>query len=94
MDPELKRQLEEIHALAKDNHQMLRAIRRDQWLGFIGRIIVWAIVLALPLYLYQQYLQPLVAKFAPAASTSPTGMFGIPSSAQVQKLLNSNKAGQ
>ena len=94
MDPELKRQLEEIHALAKDNHQMLRAIRRDQWLGFIGRIIVWAIVLAIPLYLYQQYLQPLVAKFVPVASTSPAGMFGLPSSAEVQKLLNSNKTGQ
>ena len=64
MDPELKQRLDQIHALAKDNHDMLRAIRRDQWLGFIGRVIVWLIVLALPLYLYQQYLQPLVSKFS------------------------------
>jgi len=97
MDPELRRQIEEIHALAKDNHQMLRAIRRDQWLGFIGRIIVWIIVLALPLYLYQQYLQPIVSKFysTSAATTSGTsGPFGFPSSAEVQKLLNSYKTGQ
>lgn len=96
MDPELKRQLEEIHALAKDNHQMLRAIRRDQWLGFIGRVIVWIIVLALPLYLYQQYFQPLVSKFYPTSGTatsSTSGMFGLPTSAEVQKLINSYKAG-
>lgn len=89
MDPEIKRQLEEIHALAKDNHQMLRAIRRDQWLGFIGRIIVWAIVLALPLYLYQQYLQPFVEKFSSTSGTTTSGPFGFPTSAELQKLINS-----
>lgn len=96
MDPEIKKELEEIHALARDNHQMLRAIRRDQWLGFIGRIIVWAIVLALPLYLYQQYLQPIVSKFYPTTSTSTSstsGPFGFPTSAEVQKLINSYKTG-
>ncbi len=95
MDPELKKLLEETHALAKDNHQMLRAIRRDQWLGFIGRVIVWVIVLALPLYLYQQYLQPLVARFSQATGieTPASGPFGLPTSADVQKLLNSIKAG-
>lgn len=94
MDPEIKRQLEEIHALAKDNHQMLRAIRRDQWLGFIGRIIVWAIVLALPLYLYQQYLQPFVEKFSSAAQTTVSGPFGFPTSVELQKLMNALKVGQ
>lgn len=90
MDSDLKKELAEIHALARDNHQMLRAIRRDQWLGFIGRIIIWAVVLALPLYLYQQYIQPLVAHFAPATTTSGTSSF--PSSAEFQKLINSYKA--
>ncbi len=92
MDPELKRQLEEIHALTKDNHRMLRAIRRDQWLGFIGRVIVWIIVLALPLYLYQQYLQPFVSKFSSAPGATTTGPFGFPTSAQMEKLINSFKA--
>jgi Trk-type K+ transport system membrane component len=94
MDPEVKWQLNEIHALAKDNHRMLRAIRRDQWLGFIGRIVVWAIVLALPLYLYQQYLQPLVTKFSSVTGFTTSGPFGFPTSAEAQKLLNSFKAGQ
>jgi len=94
MDPESKRLLEETHALAKDNHQMLRAIRRHQWYSVIGTLIVWAIVLALPLYLYQQYLQPLVAKFQTTTGTTTTGPFGLPTSADLQKLINSFKAGQ
>ena len=93
MDPELKRLMEETKALAKDNHRMLRAIRRDQWLGFIGRIVIWVVVLLLPLYIYQQYLQPFVATFTGHASTTPSGIFGFPTSADVQKLINSFKAG-
>ncbi len=92
MDPEIKKLLEETHALAKDNHQMLRAIRRDQWFGFIGRIIIWVIVLALPLYLYQQYVQPLVAKFQATTGSPTSGPFGLPTTADLQKLINSYKA--
>ena len=94
MDPELKQMIEETRALAKDNHRMLRAIRRDQWLGFVGRIIVWAIVLALPLYLYQQYLQPIVAKISATPGEFASGLLGFPTSAEVQKLINSLKVGQ
>ena len=93
MDPELKRTLDEIHALAKDNHRILRAIRRDQWLGFIGKIIVWFIVLALPLYLYQQYFQPVISKFSETSSTTPSGLLGLPTSADMQKLINFFKGG-
>ncbi len=92
MDPELKQMIEETRALAKDNHRMLRAIRRDQWLGFVGRIIVWAIVLALPLYLYQQYLQPIVAKISATPGEFTSGLLGFPTSAEVQKLINSFQA--
>ncbi len=93
MDPDLRKELDEIHALTRDNHRMLRAIRRDQWLGFIGRVVVWIIVFALPLYLYQQYLQPLVAKFSATTGMTTSGPFGFPTSAEVQKLINSFKAG-
>ncbi len=89
MDPELKQTLTEIKALAKDNHDMLKAIRRDQWLGFIGRVLVWVIVLALPLYIYQQYLQPFVQKFSQTTGVTTTGPFGFPTSAELQKLLSS-----
>ncbi|MDP1707123.1 MAG: hypothetical protein Q8L30_01035 [bacterium] len=91
MDPEIKRELEEIHALAKDNHQILRNIRRGQMFSFIGKIIIWAIVLALPLYFYQEYLQPLVSQFSTDKEASTTGSFGLPSSELIQNLINSYK---
>lgn len=96
MDPELKRVLDETHALAKDNHRMLRAIRRDQWIGFFGKIIVWVVVLILPLYLYQQYLGPIVSRFSVLSgiATSSPSIFGLPTTADLQKLINSYKAGK
>ena len=94
MDPEIKRQLDEIRALAKDNHDMLRAIRRHQWYGFFGTVLMWVIILAAPLYLYQQYLQPFVAKFTATSGVTTSGPFGIPTSADLQKLINSFKGGQ
>ncbi len=89
MDPETKKLLEETHALARDNHQMLRAIRRDHWIGVITKVVIWAVLLLLPLYLYQQYLQPIAAKFSATPGLAPAGIFGLPSSAELQKLLNS-----
>ncbi|OGG94168.1 hypothetical protein A2609_00075 [Candidatus Kaiserbacteria bacterium RIFOXYD1_FULL_47_14] len=97
MDPELKREIEEMHALVKDNHRMLRAIRRSQWLGLIRNIVIWVVVLALPLYLYQQYLAPVIANFSAASGMSTTttsGFLGLPTSAELQKLINSYKTGQ
>lgn len=94
MDPELKRELEQIRVLAKDNHDMLRKIRRDQWLGFVGRIVVWVIVLALPLYLYQQYIEPFVSTLTSGTGATSTSPFGFPTSAELEKLINSFKAGQ
>ncbi|MDP2604186.1 MAG: hypothetical protein Q8S00_16575 [Deltaproteobacteria bacterium] len=92
MDPDLKRELTEIHALVKDNHDMLRAIRRHQWWSFITTVVFWLVVLVAPFYLYQQYVQPLVAKFSAPSAT--TGGFSLPTSADVQKLINSFKVGQ
>ncbi len=96
MDSEFKRVLDETHALAKDNHRMLKAIRRDQWIGFFSKIIVWAIVVVLPFYLYQQYLSPLITQFStlPGMTASSSNLFGLPTTAELQKLINSFKVGQ
>ena len=95
MDPELKRLLEETHALAKDNNRILHAIRRERWIGLIFNILVWTSLIVLPLYYYQTYLQPEVSKFFlhTGVSTS-TGAFGLPSSADMQKLIESYKVGK
>ena len=95
MDEETKRLLEETHALAKDNHRMLRAIRRGQFMSFISTFIVWVVVLALPLYLYQEYLAPTIAKISAlsgVSTTTTTGLFGLPTSTELGKIIDSIKA--
>ena len=94
MDPELKRQLEEVHALAKDNHRLLRAMRRHQLIGAFGKIAFWIVILGSSAYWYQTYLQPIVSKFSGAQGEFTSNLFGIPTTADLQKLINSYKAGQ
>ncbi len=89
MDPEIKRQLEEIHALAKDNHRLIRAVRRHQLFGIVVSTVFWLVILITPFYIYQQYLQPLVAKFQATPGATTSGPFGLPTSADLQKLINS-----
>ncbi len=80
MDPEIKRLLEETQALTKENHRLLKAMRRDQWVGFWLKLALWIIVLVLPLFFYQQFIAPIVS--------------GGASSVDIQKLINSYQAGQ
>lgn len=97
MDPEIKTLLEETHALAKDNHKMLRSIRRSQWMSFMSTIVVWLVVLALPLYLYRQYLEPIITQISETSGMSTTttsGFLGIPSFANIEKLINSFRDGK
>jgi hypothetical protein len=58
-DQELRSLLERTHSLAADNNRMLRAIRRDQWWGFIAKIIFWAVIIIVPFYFLQSYLSAL-----------------------------------
>lgn len=88
MDPELKREVEEMHALIKDNHQMLRTIRREHWYGVIFKVLFWVVALGVPLYYYQQYLQPFVEKYQATTGAPTTGPLGLPTSADLQKLIN------
>ena len=95
MDPEIKRLLEENHALIKDNHRMLRAVRRHQILATFGKFIVWGIVLLSAAYSYQFYLKPLADTYSAANNpSSPASGFWSTASAEIQKLLHSGKAGQ
>lgn len=56
MDPELKSLLTETLSLAKDNHRMLRTMRRDAMVGFVVKIVFWAAIILVPFYFLQPYL--------------------------------------
>lgn len=94
MDPELKRELDAIHALARDNHHLLRAVRRHQMFDMFGKYILWALFIGASVYWVVTYLQPLATQFSVSSGMKPSGPFGLPTSADMQKLLNSYKAGQ
>ncbi len=97
MDPDLRKELDEIHALVRDNHKMLRSVRRSQFLSTLGSIVIWVLVLALPLFLYQQYLAPIIQKVSAVSglsATTTTNLFGLPTSSEAQKLINFLKGGK
>lgn len=94
MDPELRQQLEEIHALARDNHRLLREVRRHQIFELLGKYALWAIIIAGSVYGTVTYVQPLISKFTSVTGMTPSGLLGLPSSVDIQKLINSYKVGQ
>ncbi len=97
MEPELKRLLEQNLDLAKHNNKMLKAMRRDAWLGFAWKVTFWAIMLLAPLYFYQNYVAPIIDEFQGVQSEGSDaggGKFGIPTFADIQKLVDSYRAVQ
>lgn len=94
MDPEIKKLLEENLAVAKNNNEILRSIRHHQWLSALMSILFWVAVAVAPFYLYQQYLAPIMGKFSSFGTSTAAGMFSVPTSADIQKLLNSVQSGK
>ena len=94
MDPESKRLLEETHALVKDNHRLLRAVRRHQLITDFGKFFIWLIIILASVYSFQVYLRPLIATFSMVPGATASGPFGFPTSADIEKLINSFKAGE
>ena len=90
---DLKRELEQIHVLTKDNHRMLRAIRRDQMYALIAKIVFWAVIIGVPIYFYQAVFKPQFDEFKQNPTGAALNVFGLPSSAEIQKLIDSFKSG-
>jgi hypothetical protein len=60
MDDLDRTQLEQVLKLAKENNKMLRAMRRNAWIGGFLKLILWAAFIILPLWLYMTYLAPVM----------------------------------
>ena len=52
--------LEDILRLTRENNRMLHAMRRNAFIGGIMRFVVWAVLIVLPLWLYMQYVAPVM----------------------------------
>ena len=60
MDDLDRTQLEQIFKLTKENNRMLHSMRRNAFLGGLFKLILWSGFIILPIWLYMQYLAPVV----------------------------------
>lgn len=93
MDEDLKTLLEENLRLAKDNNRMLRAMRRAAFVGIIGRVIFWILILGVPAYLYVTYLAPIISSIIPQGASAGQNpllhLLGLPELGTIKHLLHS-----
>jgi hypothetical protein len=52
--------LQETYRLSKENNQMLHSMRRNAFWGGIVKMIIYAAFLLFPVWLYFQYLAPIM----------------------------------
>jgi len=91
----LKKLLEENIALSKDTNRLLREMRRNAILGFFAKLVIWLIVLGVPLFFLSSYLGPVLDAFTGQAVNGqglPSGLFGFPSEAQLEGLIEQYRA--
>ena len=62
MSPAEKEQFIELHGLVKDNHRLLRAVRRHQIIEFYGKWFIYLILLLAGGIFYLQYMQPIASQ--------------------------------
>ena len=66
MGPEDVKLLRETHRLALENNKILRGMRRGTWVRMIIWIIIYAAIIAAPIWLYMTYLDDTVQKMLKA----------------------------
>ena len=92
--------LEQTYALAVENNKLLKKMRAGARWGFLFKLLFWAVMLGVPVWLYFTILQPVVAQglgvldqvqSAAGQVQGLTGKAGL-QSGQLQDLLNSIKS--
>jgi hypothetical protein len=53
--------LERTYRISRENNQMLHSMRRSAFFGGIIKLIVWIALLGFPIWLYVQYVNPLLS---------------------------------
>ncbi len=56
--------LDEVLRLAKENNRLLHKIRRSALLSNIFKVLIYAVALGVPIYLYFTILQPMFGSLA------------------------------
>jgi len=97
--PPREEELKEIHRLVRENNIMLHRMRRNAFWGGLIKFILYTALLLIPIYLYLQYLAPIMNDALAAlqqvqgvgaqASMQFSGLQDL--LRQVQSVLNSSR---
>jgi len=58
--PQHDKLLRETYELARQNNKMLRSMKRAAFWGFIFKLLLWALLLGVPIFLYLSFFQPIL----------------------------------
>lgn len=76
MEPEEKRLLEETAELTRDNHKILKKLRRAQIIGRTIRILYWVIIIGITFGAYY-FIQPYIDQFVNVYSGLRSGVESV-----------------
>ena len=68
----LRRNLE----LARENNRLLKKIRRNSIIANVMRLVWWAVIIGIPVFLYYTVLQPYLAELSVAYQGVQSGVSG------------------
>jgi hypothetical protein len=55
-----ERETKELLQLTRENNKLLHKMRRSAMIGNVMRLIYWAAIIGVPIFLYYQFLQPIL----------------------------------
>ena len=97
-DQRLERMVKESLRISKENNRRIRSIQRGMFVNGIIRLLVWAVVLGLPIFIYFSVLKPYVDGATSTFETIKSGDVGgiqnlisIPGLDILQNAIESNK---
>jgi hypothetical protein len=70
--------------LARDTNKVVHSIRRANWISFWIKFILWTFAIIVPLFFLGPFLKSLLPS---TADTNSVNIFGIPSTMEVQKMI-------
>lgn len=76
MDEEAKTLLRRNLELARENNRLLKKIRRNGIIANIMRLVWWAVIIGIPVFLYYYVFQPYLAELSTAYQGVSDGVSG------------------
>jgi hypothetical protein len=53
--------LERTYRISRENNQMLHSMQRSAFIGGLIKLIIWIALLGIPIWLYMQYVNPVLS---------------------------------